>query len=347
MYFKKILLAIVALGLIVMGWFAYYVHKVMFRANTSFENEIAYIYVSKNDTYTDVLSQLTPLLKDLNSFDALAKQKAYDSHVKSGRFPLKKGMNNNAIINSIRINNVPVRISFNNQHDINKLAKRISDQLDFSSDAFLNSILDSSFLVSNKFSKETVLSMFIPNSYDVFWNTSVDDFRDKMLKEYHKFWTPSRLGKAKALGLSPTEVITLASIVQEESKQVKEQPKIAGVYLNRLRIKMPLQADPTLKFALYHQPNYNGQEIKRILNIHKRIESPYNTYKYSGLPPGPIAMPDISAIKSVLNPETHRYLYFVADPKKIGYHTFARTLSEHNKNARKYHNYLNSRQILN
>ena len=347
MYFKKILLAIIALGLVGLAVFAYYVNKVMFTENTAFDNKTAYVYISREDSYSKVIDQLTPLLKDIKTFDALAKQKKYDTHVKSGRFVIERGMNNNAIINSIRSNNIPLRISFNNQHDIEKLAVRLSEQLDFSAHIFLESVLDSSFLASNNFKRETILGMFIPNSYDVYWDTTPENFRQKMVKEYLKFWNASRLNKAKHIGLSPIEVISLASIVHEESKQILEQPTIAGVYLNRLKIQMPLQADPTLKFALYHQENYEGKEIKRILNKHKLIESPYNTYKYTGLPPGPIAMPDISAIDAVLNPDKHRYIYFVANPSKLGYHTFAKTLSEHNRNARKYHNYLNSKHILN
>lgn len=166
-----------------------------------------------------------------------------------------------------------------------------------------------------------------------------------MLKEYNRFWNDDRLNKAKQLNLSPDEVMSLASIVHEESKQAEEQPRVAGVYLNRLRIGMPLQADPTLKFAAYQLPQYKNTVIRRVLNVHKEIESPYNTYKNSGLPPGLIAMPDLSAVKAVLNPEKHSYLYFAADAKRIGYHKFAKTLAQHNNNAREYQRYLSSRGI--
>ena len=158
-----------------------------------------------------------------------------------------------------------------------------------------------------------------------FWNTSGEQFRDRMLKEYYKFWNDTRKNKARAIGLSPKEVMTLASIVHEESKQASEQPRIAGVYMNRIRIGMPLQADPTLKFAAYQLPKYKNTIIKRVLNVHKEIESPYNTYKNAGLPPGLIAMPDISAIDAVLNYEKHKYLYFAADAKRFGFHKFAKT----------------------
>lgn len=202
------------------------------------------------------------------------------------------------------------------------------------------------FLAENGFNESTALGLYIPNSYEFFWNTSAEKFTNRMLKEYNRFWNGSRKAKAKAIGLSQDEVMALASIVYEESKQPSEQPRIAGVYMNRIRIGMPLQADPTLKFAAYKLPQYQGTIIKRVLNVHKAIDSPYNTYKYVGLPPGLIAMPDISAIDAVLNFETHKYLYFAADAKRIGYHKFAKTLSQHNANAREYHKYLNAQGIM-
>ena len=166
-----------------------------------------------------------------------------------------------------------------------------------------------------------------------------------MLARYNRFWNESRLERARQLNLSPNEVMALASIVHEESKQADEQPRVAGVYLNRLRIGMPLQADPTLKYAAYQLPEYKNTVIRRVLNIHKEIDSPYNTYKHLGLPPGLIAMPDLSAINAVLNPEKHNYLYFAADAKRLGYHKFAKTLAQHNNNAREYQRYLSSQGI--
>jgi UPF0755 protein len=204
---------------------------------------------------------------------------------------------------------------------------------------------DSAFFKSSGFSDKTALGMYIPNSYEVFWNTSGEEFRDRMLKEYNRFWNTDRNAKAKAIGLTRDEVMALASIVYEESKQSSEQPRIAGVYLNRIRIGMPLQADPTLKFAAYKLPKYKNTIIKRVLNVHKEIESPYNTYKYAGLPPGLIAMPDISAVDAVLNSEKHKYLYFAANAKKPGFHKFAKTLAQHNVNAREYQRYLSSQGI--
>ncbi|SHI82015.1 endolytic transglycosylase MltG [Algibacter luteus] len=345
MYIKKILLAILIIGLIVAAFFANFVYKAMLKPNTAFNNETAYIFVPTGANYQEVRSQLEPLLEDINSFDDLAEQKKYTSNIKAGRFEIKKGMTNNDIINSIRSRNLPIKLSFNNQETLEKLAGRVANQIEADSLSILAAMKDSTFLVDNNFKQETALGMYLPNSYEFFWNTSAEAFRDRMLKEYNRFWTDEKIKKANDLGLSPNQVITLASIVHEESKQATEQPRIAGVYLNRLRIGMPLQADPTLKFAAYQLPKYKNTIIKRVLNVHKDIDSPYNTYKYRGLPPGLIAMPDISAINAVLNYEKHKYLYFAADAKRLGYHKFAKNLAQHNANAREYQRYLTSEGI--
>ena len=345
MYIKKILLAIVFIGLIVASYFAYYVYKAMMDANTAFNNDVAYIYVPTNANYQDVREQLEPLLKDIKTFDALAKQKKYNANVKAGRFAIKKGMNNNDIINSIRSKNLPLNVSFNNQETLEKLAGRVASQIEADSISLLKAMKDASFLAKNDFSNATALGMYLPNSYEFFWNTSAEQFRERMFNEYNRFWNASRNERAKAIGLTRDKVIALASIVYEESKQASEQPRIAGVYMNRIRISMPLQADPTLKFAAYQLPQYKNTVIKRVLNVHKEIASPYNTYKNLGLPPGLIAMPDISAIEAVLNYEKHQYLYFCADAKRLGFHKFAKTLSQHNANAREYQHYLSSQGI--
>lgn len=345
MYIKRILWAVALIGLVVFGVIAYYIYGAMFQPNTAFNNETAYIYVPTNASYDDVREQLEPLLVDINKFDALANQKKYTTNIKAGRFEIRKGMNNNEIINSIRSKNLPLKIAFNNQNSLPQLAGRISTQIEADSLSLINVMMDSSFLTDNGFTKETAIGMYLPNSYEFFWNTSAELFRERMLKEYNRFWNENRKAKAKALNLTPNEVITLASIVHEESKQAEEQPRVAGVYLNRLRIGMALQADPTLKFAAYQLPKYQNTVIRRVLNVHKEIDSPYNTYKNTGLPPGPIAMPDLSAVKAVLNPEKHSYLYFAADAKRVGYHKFAKTLAQHNNNAREYQRYLSSKGI--
>ncbi|WP_370476724.1 endolytic transglycosylase MltG [Tamlana flava] len=347
MYFKKILGAIAILGLVAASFFANFVYKAMMRPNTAFNNEVAYIYIPTNASYEEVRNQLEPLLDDIDSFDDLAKQKKYTNNIKAGRFEIKRGMSNNDIINSIRSNNLPIKLSFNNQETLEKLAGRVASQIEADSLSLVEVMNDENFLKENNFSKATALGMYLPNSYEFFWNTSAEAFRERMLKEYNRFWNESRIKKAEELGLTPSQVITLASIVHEESKKVSEQPRIAGVYLNRLRIGMPLQADPTLKFAAYQLPQYKNTVIKRVLNVHKDIDSPYNTYKNGGLPPGLISMPDISAINAVLNYEKHKYLYFAADAQRLGYHKFAKALAQHNVNAREYQRYLSSQGINN
>ena len=345
MYIKKILIAILIIGLIVAAFFANFVYKAMLKPNTAFNNEEAYVYIPTNASYEDVRNQLQPLLDDIDSFDDLAEQKKYNTNIKAGRYAIKKGMTNNDIINSIRSKNLPIKVSFNNQSSLEKLAGRIARDIEADSLSILNAMQDTAFLSKNKFNEATALGMYLPNSYEFFWNTSAESFRDRMLKEYKRFWNDDRIKKSETIGLSPNQVIALASIVYEESKEATEQPTIAGVYMNRLRIGMPLQADPTLKFAAYKLPEYENTVIKRVLNIHKEIESPYNTYKNRGLPPGLIAMPDISAIDAVLNYENHKYLYFAADAKRFGFHKFAKNLGQHNVNAREYQSYLSSQGI--
>lgn len=345
MYIKKILWAIALIGLIAFGAIAYYFYNAMFSPNTNFEEDSKYIYITSDDSYREVREKLILLLDDIDGFDALAKQKKYVSNVRAGKYQIKKGMNNNNIINSIRSNNISVKLSFNNQSSLEDLAGRIASQIEVDSLSLLNAMKDKSFLEKTGFDDKTALGMYLPNSYQVFWNTSTQAFVKRMHKEYNKFWTKERLDKAKALNLTSSEVMTLASIVYEESKQKSEQPRVAGLYLNRIRLGMPLQADPTLKFAAYKLPEYKNTVIRRVLNIHKEIESPYNTYKYAGLPPGLITMPDLSAINAVLDYEKHDYLYMTADPRKVGYHRFAKSLAQHNNNARDYHRYLDKQGI--
>ncbi|RNC79779.1 MAG: endolytic transglycosylase MltG [Winogradskyella sp.] len=345
MYIKKILWAVALIGLVIFGVIAYYIYGAMFSPNTNFEEDTKYIFISSDDDYFTLRQKLIPLLNDMDSFDALAKQKEYSSNVKPGKYIIRKGMNNNEIINSIRSGNIAVKVSFNNQNSLEDLAGRISRQIEADSLGLLKAMKDSTFLVKHNFKAETALGMYLPNSYQLFWNTTPEGFVKRMKREYDNFWNVDRSSKAEALNFTKAEVMALASIVYEESKQKTEQPRVAGVYINRLKIRMPLQADPTLKFAAYKLPEYENTIIRRVLNIHKEIDSPYNTYKYAGLPPGLIAMPDLSAIDAVLNYEKHDYLYFAVDAQRPGFHRFAKSLSQHNANARKYHKYLDEKGI--
>ena len=187
--------------------------------------------------------------------------------------------------------------------------------------------------------------MYLPNTYELFWNTDADGFRDRMLKEYQRYWNPERKEKAQSAGLSPVEVSALAAIVQKETAKVDERPRVAGVYLNRIRKGMLLQADPTVIFAIKRETGNYDTIIKRVLYRDLEIDSPFNTYKYKGVPPGPITMPDISSLKAVLNAEKHDYLYFVVDVTNFGYHKFAATNEQHNRNKVPYIRWLNQQKI--
>lgn len=345
MYIKRILLAIVLIGLVIAGLLANYVYSAMFKPNTNFDDEKAYVYIPTNSNYDDVREQLAPLLKNIEKFDALAVRKKYATNVKPGKYVINKGMNNNEIINSIRSKNIPVKVSFNNKETLPELAGRIASQIEADSLSLLKTFLDQEFLKENGFTESTSLGMYIPNSYEFFWNTSAEKFRDRMLKEYKAFWSESRLNKAKKLGLTPLDVIALASIVQKETAKVDERSRVAGVYLNRIKKGMPLQADPTIIYAIKKKTGNFDTIIKRVLYKDLEIDSPFNTYKNAGIPPGPISMPDISSIDAVLNPENHDFYYFVANVDQFGYHKFAKTLSQHNRNKNEYVRWINKQRI--
>ena len=343
MYIRRILILTVITGLIFMGTFAFYVYKVMFMSNTSFDADYIHLYIKSETTFNQFIEQLDPFLLNIDDFNVLAKRKKYT--VRPGKYIINKGMSNNDIINSLRSNNITINVTYNNISDLNDLAGNISNQIEADSISFLNSF-KTDFFIEKGFDEKNILSMYIPNSYNFFWNTSVEKFNQRMFEEYTKFWQKNnRVEKANKIGLSKIEVIILASIVYEESKGNIELQKIAGVYLNRLKSNWKLQADPTVKFAAYQMDEYKNTVIGRVLNKHLKIDSPYNTYKYSGLPPGLISMPSIQAIDAVLNYEKHDYYFFAADPNNPGYHRFAKTLSEHKRNARKLHRYLNSKGI--
>ena len=345
MYLKKIIVAVALLGVLIGGVIVFNIYTSIFSPNTAFNNETAYVYIPTSASFNDVKQQLTPLLNNLDSFESVAKRKGYTTNVKAGKYAIKRGMNNNDIINSLRSQNLPIKVSFNNQETIDKLAGRIADQIEADSLSLLKAFNDESFLNSNNFNSDTKLSFYIPNSYEFFWNTSPNEFRDRMLKEYNRFWNDDRLQKAKNINLTKEEVIALASIVQKETAKVDERPRVAGVYLNRLKKNMLLQADPTVIYAIKkHTGNYDTI-IKRVLYRDLEFDSPYNTYIYAGLPPGPITMPDITSIDAVLNAEAHDYYYFAANVKDFGYHKFAKTLSQHNQNAREYQTWMNSQNI--
>ncbi len=345
MYIKRILLIIVFMGLIGASIFSYYIYKTVFSSNTAFEEDIISIYVPSDQSYTTVRNQLKDYLIDIESFDIVAHKKGYVSNVRPGKYEIRKGMSNNDIVNSLRSRNIPIKISFNNQETLERLAGRISEQIESDSISLLQVMKDEAFLNQHDFNTENALAMYVPNTYEFYWNSSTETFRDRMLTEYNRFWNESRLLKAEALGLTPLQVMSLAAIVQKETARVDERPRVAGVYLNRLRVGMLLQADPTVIFAIKKKTGDFDTIIKRVLFKDLEIDSPYNTYKYAGIPPGPISMPDISSIDAVLSPEKHDYFYFVADVSNPGYHLFAKTLAQHNRNRQQYINWINRQGI--
>lgn len=333
------------MGVVVGGIFAYTVYDAIFSDNTAFNNERAHLYIPTGADFNDVTAELTPLLKDVDAFASVAQKKGYVTNVKPGHYIIKKGMSNNDIINTIRIKNTPVKVAFNNQERLEDMAGRIATQIEADSTSLINAMLDVNFLREHDFNKDTALTMYIPNSYEFFWNTSAEDFRARMLSEHKKFWNKTRRAKADKLNLTPAEVYSLASIVQKETAKTDERPRVAGVYLNRLKKGIKLDADPTVIYAVKRTKNDWDMVIKRVLYKDLETDSPYNTYRNRGIPPGPIFMPDVTAIQAVLNPEKHNYYYFVADVENFGYHKFAKTLSQHNANSAAYRRWINSKKI--
>ena len=316
----------------------------IFSKNTKFSENELYVQIPTGSTYEDVQQIIAPFVENMNRFEMVASKRSYPENVKPGRFLLIKGMNSYQLVKALR-SNVPVKLAFNNQERLEDFAGRVSSQIEPDSLLLLNTFKDSIFLKENGFNEENVFVMFIPNTYEVYWNISAEKFRDKMIKEYHNFWNKERIEKAEKQGLTPVEATILASIVHKESVKKDERPRIAGVYLNRMRLEMPLQADPTVIYAIKKRDNDFQQVIKRVFYNDLFLNSPYNTYKVTGLPPGPIAMPDITALDAVLNPEKNDFIYFCASVERFGYHEFAATLPEHNLNAKKYSDWINGQGV--
>lgn len=337
---KKIIYSIAAFLLIggVIG-FNYYL-KIFGKTIT--KDTLLFIY--PKDSLEDVKNKIAEFSNNTEAFVWVAAKKSF-SKPKPGRYVLKEGMSNNDLVNMLRSGRqTPLKVSFNNQDTLEKLAGRIAQQIQADSISLINTFREQSFLLENDFTPKSVLGMFIPNSYEFYWTVSPEEFRTKILASYKRFWNKSRLEKTKKLNLSVAEVITLASIVQKETAQQTERPIVAGLYLNRLKKGWPLQADPTI---IYCVKEIKGQayQVSRVLTADLAIASPYNTYKNKGLPPTLIGMPDISAIDGVLNAQKHNYFYMCANVDKIGYHSFAKSLTQHNKNAAKYHRWMNKQRI--
>jgi UPF0755 protein len=335
----KLLIILLGVLLIALMVWAYQLYGYIFNPNVVKD---AVILVPKGSTYNDVekLLQDQQVIKNYRAFRWVAKKKKYRENVKPGRYELKKDWNSNTLLNKLR-NGVqdPVNVTFNNVRTFPELAGKIAGYLECDSTALLAEFTNKDIPAKDSFTEGTFPAMFIPNTYEFFWTSTPSQFVDRMKKEYDHFWTPERTERAKALGLSPIEVSILASIVQEETNKDDEKPVIAGVYLNRLKRGMLLQACPTVKYTV------GDFTLRRITTAMTQIASPYNTYLNAGLPPGPITIPEISSINAVLNAKQHDYLYFCANPDFSGYNVFSRTLAEHNRNAALYQSALNQKKI--
>lgn len=313
--------------------FTYYGFQICYTPNILVEKEDRQIIIPKNATFRQVqdIFHEQDLAQDLISFSFLSKLMDYDEQVKSGRYVLRKNMTNLQAIRLLRSGQQePVRITFNNVRLVRELSEKITQNLLMNPEEFEAALVQ--FIATNRygFNKDNILCMFIPNTYEVYYQTSPGELIDRMYSEYEKFWNSERKAKAEKLGMSPLEVSILASIVQAESIQREEASIIAGLYINRLKKGMPLQADPTLVFAV------GDFTLKRVLNEHKEIDSPYNTYRNAGLPPGPINMPEIRSIDAVLNYTATDYLYMCAKEDFSGRHNFTDNYNVHLNNAIKY-----------
>ena len=335
----------ILVALIVSLYVLYRVYKAIFLPSIEVKNDSdKYLYIRTGAEIEEVMSEINKLnvLTDQKGFDWLVKKKNYAANIHPGRYRIEKNMTNNELLNKLRAGTQdPTQVTFNNIRTLESLAGVIGRQLEPDSADFVKFFRDTSFMKKYGFTQETFSSMFIPNTYEFYWNTSSGKFIERMSAEYIVFWSKGRFTKAKELGFTPVEVATLASIVDQESLHNDENQRIAGVFINRIKAEIPLQSDPTIIFA------WNDFSMRRVLNKHKTIDSPYNTYKYRGIPPGPISIPSVSAIDAVLNYEQHSYLYFCAKDDFSGYHNFAKTLSQHNENARSYQKALNRRKIYN
>ncbi len=341
---KKVIYIIIFSLISIGGVGGIYFYKIFYESNTLFNDEYIFIKIPTNSTENQLLDSIGKHVKDLSKFSKAANYKDYLLNIKPGRYKLENGFNNNQIINSLRSNNVPIKITYNNIETFDQLIKRISERIEADSLSLSNVFYEEKFLNDLGLDSESVFSLFIPNTYEFFWNTSAIQFRERILKEFDRFWNDLRIEKSKKVNLNPIEVMTLASIVQKETPKVDERPTIAGVYLNRLERKMKLQADPTVVYTIKKRDGFDTR-IRRVLYKDLRIKSPYNTYVYRGLPPAPIVTPDISAIEAVLNPQKHSFIYFVADVSNPGYHLFSRTNAEHNRKKRQYTNWLKKNRI--
>jgi UPF0755 protein len=335
----KFIIIFFSVALLIVGLRAYQLYNYTFKENV--KNNYTLI-IRDGTTFEQVLDTLqeNDVLINYKAFKWVAKKKDYKGSVKPGRYVFKEGMNTNEIVNILRSGiQEPLDVTFNNVKFKEELAGKVSRYIKADSVSILKLFSDEDKIAEFGFTTETFKAMFIPNTYELYWTTSAEEFAIRMKNEYDDFWNEERMSKAEKVGLTPVEVTTLASIVTEETTKDEELRRVAGLYVNRLERGIPLQADPTVKYAV------GDFSLNRVLNSHLEIDSPYNTYKNQGLPPGPINFPGIAAIDAVLNYEDHDYLFMCAREDFSGYHNFSSSLSEHNRNADRYRAALDKNNI--
>lgn len=343
-FWLKTVISVVVILVIVAGIAAWRLYHAIYDSNVYLgERKTTHIIIPTGSTFQDVKAILYSqgMIVNANTFEWIAQRKNYPGNIKPGRYLIHENMGNNDLINLLRSGQQdPVKLTFNNIRVKEQLAGNVARQIEADSLSILNLLNDADYLAQFDLKPETSKLLFLPNTYEVYWNTSAEQLMERMQREYKAFWNEQRLQKAKNIKLTPAQVGTLASIIQQETSKRDEFSRVAGVYINRLNKNMLLQADPTVVYAA------GDFTIRRVLNSHLAIDSPYNTYKYTGLPPGPIALPDPRVIDGVLNYEKHDFLFFCAKDDFSGYHAFAKTYSQHLANARRYQQALNQRRIM-
>lgn len=337
---KKILIPLIIFSTILTTG-SVYTYQMLYSPNFLINADDKFIIIEENTDFNELIKKLEDdtLINDILSFSFLSKLMEYQENIKIGAYKVKMNMSNYEMITMLRSGNqTPIKLTFSYARKIEDLAEKITTKLKMSKDDLLN-YLNENINNYSGFKKTDIISIFLPDTYEVYWNISPEKLTNKMYSEYKKFWNEERLSKLDKVNLNQKEVIVLASIVASESRMLDEADRIAGLYINRLNRNMRLQADPTLIFAA------NDFTIRRVLNKHKKIKSPYNTYIHRGLPPGPIRLASKKYIDAVLNYEKHNYIYMCAKEDFSGYHAFATNLSDHNRNAKKFQIALNRRKI--
>lgn len=333
---KKKLVIFLVLSVLLIT-FTFYGYQMLFTPNVLVGKGDQLIVIQQDATFRSLQKQLHDegIVNDMVTFSFVARVMGFDRQIRPGRYPLRGNMSNLNAIRALRQGGqrAGVRVTFSHARKIDELVGKITANIGVTQEELMSALdrfIADTTANTEGFTKENIISMFIPNTYEVFFNITPEDLVMRMHAEYRNFWNVQRLEKAKLAGLSPLEVSALASIVQAESSKAAEAPVIAGLYINRLRKGIPLQADPTLIFAI------GDFTIKRVLNTHKEIDSPYNTYKFTGLPPGPVALPYIATIDAVLDFSKTDFLYMCAKEDFSGFHNFTGSLREHEQNARRY-----------